>query len=90
MMMSNINQISYTTSIVHVLQGMLSYFHHFGIFVWMGENNNLNMLNVDVYFFKNEGKNLHFQKYWDVCGQGLNYCFYKGQAMVQFRIKNYH
>ena len=32
MMMSNINQTSYrsyTTSIVH--------FHHFGIFVWMGE-----------------------------------------------------
>ena len=56
----------------------------------MSENNDLNMLNVDVYFFKNEEKNLHFQKYWDMCGQGLNYCLFKGQAMVQFRIKNYH
>ena len=35
---------------------MLSYFHHFGIFVWMGENNNLIMLPVDVYFLKNEEK----------------------------------
>ena len=85
MMMSNINQTSYrsyTTSTGH--------FHHFGIFVWMGENNN-NMLHVDVYFFKNEEKNLHFQKYQDVCGQGLTYCLFRGrQLMVQFRIKNYH
>ena len=27
---------------------------------------------VHAYFFDNGGKNLRFQKYLDVCGQGLN------------------
>ena len=33
---------------------------------------------------------LYNEQYRDVCGQGLNYCLFKWQAMVQFRIKNYH
>lgn len=49
---------------------MLSYFHRFSVFVWMGESD-LNTLRVDAYFYENEGKNLRCQKYPDIFGQGL-------------------
>ena len=49
---------------------MLSYFHRFSVFVWMGESD-LNTLRVDAYFYENGGKNLRCQKYPDIFGQGL-------------------
>ena len=48
----------YTSSMTHAPKGMLSYFHHFSIFVWTGEND-LNMLRVDAYFLKREDILMH-------------------------------
>ena len=66
---------------------MLSYFHRFGIFVWMGENNNLNMLHVDVYFFKNEEKIFILKNIWMCVDRALTTAFLRGRQRSSFELK---
>ena len=66
---------------------MLSYFHHFGIFVWMDENNHLNMLHGDVYFFKNEEKIFIFKNIGICVDRALTTAFLRGSQWSSFELK---
>ena len=57
-------------SLSHTLQRMLSYFHHFSIFMWKDEKNS-NTLCVDAYFFLKENISV-FKKCLDMCRLGMS------------------
>ena len=48
----------------------MSYLHRFSVFVWINRNYLITLLE-DAYVFEKGEKNLHFQRYPDMCVRGL-------------------
>ena len=61
---------SFTTSMTHALQGMLSYFYCLAFSYGRAKTIRIRCGCMRI-FFENGRKNLHFQKYPDTCWRGL-------------------